>query len=136
MVTNPVCGLNHPVFTADCVSETKPLAPSATMEVVPETMRSPVEATTPVRPEPLPTKLVAEMVPETSNATVGVVQPIPTFPLLLMVIFLLWLAVAHWIYVANIGSLPMPWSNSRAAMLYSDMLRRRTSNTGGIGSKA
>ena len=28
--------------------------------------------------------------------------------LLLMAIFLLWLAVAHWIYVANIGSLPMP----------------------------
>jgi len=28
--------------------------------------------------------------------------------LLLMVIFLLWLAVAHWIYVANIGSAPMP----------------------------
>ena len=28
--------------------------------------------------------------------------------LLLMAIFLLWLAVAHWIYVANIGSAPMP----------------------------
>jgi len=28
--------------------------------------------------------------------------------LLLMAIFLLWLAVAHWIYVANIGSLSMP----------------------------
>src|SRR5262245_63789632 len=28
--------------------------------------------------------------------------------LLLTVIFLLWLAVAHWIYVANIGSAPMP----------------------------
>jgi uncharacterized membrane protein len=28
--------------------------------------------------------------------------------LLLMAIFLLWLAMAHWIYVANIGSLPMP----------------------------
>jgi uncharacterized membrane protein len=28
--------------------------------------------------------------------------------LLLMVIFLVWLAVAHWIYVANIGSAPMP----------------------------
>ena len=28
--------------------------------------------------------------------------------LLLMAIFLLWLAVAHWIYVANMGSLPMP----------------------------
>jgi uncharacterized membrane protein len=28
--------------------------------------------------------------------------------LLLMAIFLLWLAVAHWIYVANIGSLPTP----------------------------
>ena len=28
--------------------------------------------------------------------------------LLLMAIFLLWLAVAHWIYVANIGSVPMP----------------------------
>jgi uncharacterized membrane protein len=28
--------------------------------------------------------------------------------LLLMAIFLLWLAVAHWIYVANIGSTPMP----------------------------
>jgi uncharacterized membrane protein len=27
--------------------------------------------------------------------------------LLLMVIFLLWLAVAHWIYVANLGSAPM-----------------------------
>jgi uncharacterized membrane protein len=27
---------------------------------------------------------------------------------LLMAIFLLWLAVAHWIYVANIGSVPMP----------------------------
>ncbi len=28
--------------------------------------------------------------------------------LLLMAIFLLWLAVAHWTYVANIGSAPMP----------------------------
>jgi uncharacterized membrane protein len=28
--------------------------------------------------------------------------------LLLMAIFLLWLAAAHWIYVANIGSAPMP----------------------------
>jgi uncharacterized membrane protein len=28
--------------------------------------------------------------------------------LLLMAIFLLWLVVAHWIYVANIGSTPMP----------------------------
>jgi uncharacterized membrane protein len=28
--------------------------------------------------------------------------------LLLMAIFLLWLTVAHWIYVANVGSAPMP----------------------------
>src|ERR1700733_5760395 len=76
MVTKPVWGSNQPVLTPDWVRLTKPVLETATIEVVPETMRSLLPAKTPVRPEPFPTKLVAEMGPETSRATEGVSQPI------------------------------------------------------------
>lgn len=49
--------------------------------VVPETMRSALAPTNPVRPEPSPTKLVAETVPDTSRAVTGLrILPMPTFP--------------------------------------------------------
>src|SRR3984885_14333164 len=80
MVTKPVWGSNQPVLTPDWVRLTKPVLETATIEVVPETMRSLLPATTPVRPEPFPTKLVAEMVPYTSSLALGLEVLIPTLP--------------------------------------------------------